>query len=73
MVVTGASGIPRRSIVAALTDANLAVGRAVRNPGMIGAMIASANLFSRSATAAGKGMSFHFRPAVPGMGCRNQS
>ena len=73
IVVTGASGIPGSSIVEALTDANLALGRAVRNPDMIGAMIASANLFSQSTTAAGKGMSCHFRPAVPGMGCGNKS
>jgi len=73
IMVTDASGIPGRSIVEALTDANLALGRAVRNPDMIGATIASANLFSQSTTAAEKGMSRHFRPAVPGMGCGNKS
>ena len=73
IMVTDASGIPGRSIVEALTDANLAVGRAVRNPDTIGAMTAPANLFSRSTTAAGKGTSCHFRPVVPGMGCGNES
>jgi NADP-dependent 3-hydroxy acid dehydrogenase YdfG len=63
IVVTGASGILGRSIIEALTDANLAVGRAVRNPDMIGAMTASANLFSRPTTAVGKGTICHFRPA----------
>jgi uncharacterized protein YbjT (DUF2867 family) len=35
IVVIGVSGILGRLIVEALTDANLAVGRAVRNPDMI--------------------------------------
>jgi hypothetical protein len=63
IVVTGAPGILGRSIVAALTDANLTVGQAIRNPDMIGAMMASANLFSQPATAVGKGTICHFRSA----------
>jgi len=73
IVVTGAPENLDPAVVEVLTDANLSVGRAVRNPDMIGATTASANLFSRSTTAAGKSMSCRFRPTVPGMGCGNKS